>query len=245
MKQKEELWENYEDAVFTILMETVAEQEGQKALHLMQELKHDPSAQVPEEVQRKAEKTIRKAFAAQKREPIKHFAFKAVQRIIVAVLVVVATTTCVFAAFPEVRANLNNLLISVYEDHTEFNYTEQRYGEQYSSADFTIEPGWLPDGFVLSDEGQTDSLIYKKYENMNNANFYIKKRVMAGGPLLVDSENTKETKIIIQQYEATLIEKEDWKCLVIPMPKDNKIVYFESNGVSSEDIIRIAENLPL
>ena len=67
MKQKEELWENYEDAVFTILMETVAEQEGQKALQLMQELKHDPSAQVPEEVQRKAKKNIRKAFAAKKR----------------------------------------------------------------------------------------------------------------------------------------------------------------------------------
>lgn len=244
MKQKEELWENYEDAVFTILMETVAEQEGQKALQLMQELKHDPSAQVPEEVQRKAEKTIRKAFAAQKREPIKHFAFKAVQRIIVAVLVVVATTTCVFAAFPEVRANLHNLLISVYQDHTKFSYSEQRYGDEYASADFTIEPGWLPDGFVLSGEGQIDSLIYKDYENMNNAKFSIIKKVMDGS-LLVDSENTKETKIIIQQYEATLIEKEDWKCLVIPMPKEDKIVYFESNGVSSEDIIRIAENLPL
>ncbi len=244
MKQKEELWENYEDAVFTILMETVAEQEGQKALQLMQELKHDPSAQVPEEVQKKAKKTIRKAFAAQKREPIKHFAFKAVQRIIVAVLVVVATTTCVFAAFPEVRANLHNLLIRVYEDHTKFSYSEQRYGDEYASADFTIEPGWLPDGFVLSGEGQIDSLIYKDYENMNNAKFSIIKKVMDGS-LLVDSENTKETKIIIQQYEATLIEKEDWKCLVIPMPKEDKIVYFESNGVSSEDIIRIAENLPL
>lgn len=244
MKQKEELWENYEDAVFTILMETVAEQEGQKSLQLMQELKHDPSAQVPEEVQRKAKKTIRKAFAAQKREPIKHFAFKAVQRIIVAVLVVVATTTCVFAAFPEVRANLHNLLIRVYEDHTKFSYSEQRYGDEYASADFTIEPGWLPDGFVLSGEGQIDSLIYKDYENMNNAKFSIIKKVMDGS-LLVDSENTKETKIIIQQYEATLIEKEDWKCLVIPMPKEDKIVYFESNGVSSEDIIRIAENLPL
>ena len=244
MKQKEELWENYEDAVFTILMETVAEQEGQKALQLMQELKHDPSAQVPEEVQRKAKKNIRKAFAAKKREPIKHFAFKAVQRIIVAVLVVVATTTCVFAAFPEVRANLHNLLIRVYEDHTKFSYSEQRYGDEYASADFTIEPGWLPDGFVLSGEGQIDSLIYKDYENMNNAKFSIIKKVMDGS-LLVDSENTKETKIIIQQYEATLIEKEDWKCLVIPMPKEDKIVYFESNGVSSEDIIRIAENLPL
>ena len=28
MTQKEQLWENYEDAVFTILMDAVAEQEG-------------------------------------------------------------------------------------------------------------------------------------------------------------------------------------------------------------------------
>ena len=64
MTQKEQLWENYEDAVFAILMDAVAEQEGEKGLQLMEELEHDPSAQVPEEVQRRAEKTIRKAFAA-------------------------------------------------------------------------------------------------------------------------------------------------------------------------------------
>lgn len=77
MTQKEQLWENYEDAVFAILMDAVAEQEGEKGLQLMEELEHDPSAQVPEEVQRKAEKTIRKAFAAKNREPVKRFTLKA------------------------------------------------------------------------------------------------------------------------------------------------------------------------
>ena len=118
MTQKEQLWENYEDAVFAILMDAVAEQEGEKGLQLMEELEHDPSAQVPEEVQRRAEKTIRKAFAAKNREPVKRFTFKVVQRIAVAVLVVVITTACAFAAFPEVRANLYNLIIREYEDHT-------------------------------------------------------------------------------------------------------------------------------
>lgn len=244
MTQKEQLWENYEDAVFAILMDAVAEQEGEKGLQLLEELEHDPSAQVPEEVQRKAEKTIRKAFAAKNREPVKHFTFKVVQRIAVAVLVVVITTACAFAAFPEVRANLYNLIIREYEDHTEFNYAEQ-FSDEYSSADFTIEPGWLPDGFTLSDEGKVDALIYKNYENQAHANISITKRVMSGGPLLVDSENASETKVKIQQYEATLIEKEEWKCLVIPMPKNNKIVYLESNGVSSDDVVKVAENLPL
>ena len=244
MTQKEQLWENYEDAVFAILMDAVAEQEGEKGLQLMEELEHDPSAQVPEEVQRRAEKTIRKAFAAKNREPVKRFTFKVVQRIAVAVLVVVITTACAFAAFPEVRANLYNLIIREYEDHTEFDYTQQ-FSDEYSSADFTIEPGWLPDGFTLSDEGQVDALIYKTYQNKNKADVSITKSIMSGGPLLVDSENAIKTKITIQKHEATLIEKEAWRCLVIPMPKDDKIVYFESNGVSSADVIKIAENLPL
>ncbi len=244
MTQKEQLWENYEDAVFAILMDAVAEQEGEKGLQLMEELEHDPSAQVPEEVQRKAEKTIRKAFAAKEREPVKRFTLKAVKRIAIAAFAAVILAAGTFAAFPEVRANLYNLIIREYEDHTEFNYAEQ-FSDEYSSADFTIEPGWLPDGFTLSDEGKVDSLIYKNYENRDHANVSITKKVMSGGPLLVDSENASKTKIIIQEYETTLIEKEAWRCLVIPMPKDDKIVYLESNGVSSDDVIKIAENLPL
>ena len=244
MTQKEQLWENYEDAVFAILMDAVAEQEGEKGLQLMEELEHDRSAQVPEEVQKRAEKTIRKAFAAKNRESMKHFTFKVAQRIAIAVFAAAVLTAGTFAAFPEVRANLYNLIIREYEDHTEFNYAEQ-FSDEYSSADFTIEPGWLPDGFTLSDEGQVDALIYKTYQNKNKADVSITKRIMSGGPLLVDSENAINTKITIQKHEATLIEKEAWRCLVIPMPKDDKIVYFESNGVSSADVIKIAENLPL
>ena len=41
MTQKEQLWEQYEDAVFAILMDAVAEQEGEKGLQLMEELEHE------------------------------------------------------------------------------------------------------------------------------------------------------------------------------------------------------------
>ena len=244
MTQKEQLWEKYEDAVFAILMDEVAEQEGKRGLQLMEELEHDPSAQVPEEVQRRAEKTIRKAFAAKNREPVKRFTLKAMQRVAIAVFAAVLLAAGTFAAFPEVRANLYNLIIREYEDHTEFDYTEQ-FSDEYSSADFTIEPGWLPDGFTLSDEGKIDALIYKTYQNEDKADVSITKSIMSGGPLLVDSENAKKTQIKIQGYAATLIEKEEWVCLVIPMPTNDEIVYLESNGVSSNDVIKIAENLPL
>ena len=246
MTQKEQLWENYEDAVFAILMDAVAEQEGEKGLQLMEELEHDPSAQVPEEVQRRAEKTIRKAFAAKNREPVKRFTFKVVQRIAVAVLVVVITTACAFAAFPEVRANLYNLIIREYEDHTEFDYTQQ-FSDEYSSADFTIEPGWLPDGFILADEGQTYTSLYCVYEDKTNSDIDISitKSTLSGGSLAVDTEDAKVMTIMIQNHKTTLIEKENWNCVVIPIPKEDKIVYMNSNGVASDVLKKVAENLPL
>ena len=244
MTQKNQLWENYEDAVFAILMDAVAEQEGEKGLKLMEELEHDPSEQVPEEVQRKAEKTIRKAFAAKNREPVKRFTLKAMQRVAIAVFVAVILAAGTFAAFPEVRANLYNLIIREYEDHTEFDYTE-RFSDEYSSADFTIEPGWLPDGFALSDEGQTYTLIYKTYQNKDGSEISITKSVMSGGSLAVDSENAKTTTVIIQKKQATLFEKGEWACLVIPILKNDEIIYLESNMVSAADVIKVAENLPL
>ena len=88
-------------------------------------------------------------------------------------------------------------------------------------------------------------MIYKTYQNEDKADVSITKSIMSGGPLLVDSENAKKTQIKIQGYAATLIEKEEWVCLVIPMPTIDEIVYLESNGLSCNDVIKIAENLPL
>ena len=244
MTQKEQLWENYEDAVFAILMDAVAEQEGEKGLQLMEELEHDPSAQVPEEVQRRAEKTIRKAFAAKNREPVKRFTFKVVQRIAVAVLVVVITTACAFAAFPEVRANLYNLIIREYEDHTEFDYTQQ-FSDEYSSADFTIEPGWLPDGFTLSDEGKSYTTMYKTFQDSNDNTIFISRGILSGSPLSVDSEDATVTSATIQKYEATVITKDERNCIVIPMSDKNEIIYLDSEGISANMLEKVAENLVL
>ena len=244
MTQKEQLWENYEDAVFAILMDAVAEQEGEKGLQLMEELEHDPSAQVPEEVQKRAEKTIRKAFAAKNREPVKRFTLKAMQRVAIAVFAAVLLAAGTFAAFPEVRANLYNLIIREYEDHTEFDYTQQ-FSDEYSSADFTIEPGWLPDGFTLSDEGKSYTTMYKTFQDSNDNTIFISRGILSGSPLSVDSEDATVTSTTIQKYEATVITKDEWNCIVIPMSDKNEIIYLDSEGISANMLEKVAENLVL
>ena len=141
-----ELWERYEDAMFTLLMDEVAHQEGQEQLEWKKQLNDDPSATLPEEVRKKGEQTIRKAFAAQSRRSARHVGFRMFQRIAVAVMLVLLTAVCAFAAFPEMRVNVLNMIEQTFSDHTDFNVTSGD-SDEYSSANFTIKPAWLPENF--------------------------------------------------------------------------------------------------
>lgn len=53
MTNHERLTEQYEDALFALLMDSVAEEEGKKAIELNERLKADPEAEVPAEVRRR------------------------------------------------------------------------------------------------------------------------------------------------------------------------------------------------
>ena len=62
MTNHERLTEQYEDALFALLMDSVAEEEGKQALELNERLKADPAAEVPESARRRCEATIRREF---------------------------------------------------------------------------------------------------------------------------------------------------------------------------------------
>ena len=244
MTQKEQLWENYEDAVFAILMDAVAEQEGEKGLQLMEELEHDPSAQVPEEVQKRAEKTIRKAFAAQSRRSARHVGFRMFQRIAVAAMLVILTAVCAFAAFPEMRVNVLNMIEQTFSDHTDFNVTSGD-SDEYSSATFTIKPAWLPENFSLTDEGENNASVFSMYENGAGGVLFISENKATDLSMAVDTENAEKQDIKIQDYQAKLIEKDNWRCILFLVPEKNMLVYIDAENVPTEQLMKVAENIQI
>ena len=62
MKNREQLWEDYEEARFALLMDALAEAEGEEALRLSKALNRDPEGALPPEVDRRCEAVIREAF---------------------------------------------------------------------------------------------------------------------------------------------------------------------------------------
>ena len=244
MTQKEQLWENYEDAVFAILLDAVAEQEGEKGLQLMEELEHDPSAQVPEEVQKRAEKTIRKAFAAQSRRSARHVGFRMFQRIAVAVMIVILTAVCAFAAFPEVRAGILNVIAQEYEDHTDISFSTTSSNE-YPAAEYDVELGWIPEGFTMTQDETEYSSALKLYEREDGATLSVVASSAEGRTTSVDTEDAKVTSVTIQGYDGTLVEKDDvqWVCIIFVVPEKNMMVCIDSEYIPVNQTIEVAENL--
>ena len=244
MTQKEQLWENYEDAVFAILMDAVAEQEGEKGLQLMEELEHDPSAQVPEEVQRRAEKTIRKAFAAQSRRSARHVGFRMFQRIAVAVMLVLLTAVCAFAAFPEVRAGILNMIAQEYEDHTDISFSTTSSNE-YPAANYDVTLGWIPEGFTMTQDETEYSSALKLYEREDGATLSVVASSAEGRTTSVDTEDAKVTSVTIQGYDGTLVEKDDgqWVCIIFVVPEKNMMVCIDSEFIKVEETLKVAENI--
>lgn len=66
MKTREQLQEEYEDALFALLMYDVAELEGRRAEEENERLRNDPNARVPEDLDRKCLQLINRHFLRKK-----------------------------------------------------------------------------------------------------------------------------------------------------------------------------------
>lgn len=66
MKTREQLQDEYEDALFALLMYDVAKLEGQRAIEENKRLQNDPNAAVPDSVNQKCLQLINRIFFKKK-----------------------------------------------------------------------------------------------------------------------------------------------------------------------------------
>ena len=116
MTKHEKLQEQYEDALFALLMEEFAAEEGKSALEENERLKRDPAFDVPPDVRQRCLKTIAKTCTKQSlRRTGKSFCKVFTKVAVVATLCMLLFTTAI-AVSPTLRANTFNLIISTFEE---------------------------------------------------------------------------------------------------------------------------------
>lgn len=237
MTREEQLMQEYEDVTFRILMDRVAQSEGKKALEENERLLADPAAAVPEAVERRAHKTIQRMFDQHKKEHTHHSLRKAWKIAVIAAIFLALMVTVVFAASPAIRAKTYNMVKNVYETHTDFTFPE----DYPVSQELEINTGWIPDGFQLQDEGAIKSYSWEIYENGPEERILVEKSYPY--ETSIDTENAEITAVTVQGFDATLITK-DKEARIIWLNTDCGIVYYiGTEGISSEELLRIAENI--
>lgn len=238
MTRREELQERYEDALFALMMDEVATAEGKKALEENERLKNDPDAAVPEDVSKRCLKTIRRHFAQQRAKAVGRFTVKAFRNIALVAGICSILFTAAFAVSEPLRVNTMNLVVQVFGESTDFQFASQTPSNTY-----TVVADWLPEGYALEsrqEDGLGSVYNYRKTENEYFSVLYVQGE---GVLLSIDTEGAEVETIEIRGVQAMLAKKGDEQQIVFKTIDKTAFIQIIGNGMASEDLIHIAEQL--
>lgn len=270
MTNRETRKEQYEDALFALLMDEMAQEDGEELLRLNEQLKQDPGAAVPEAVQRRCERVIGTAFSRRQFRATGRRTTRWLGRLLLAAILGVLLFTAAFAVSEDVRVATMDILLEVFDGGTRITFEEDQSGEiDQSNTMSTLEYHyniafeWMPEGFELVngsflEDGHSDFVSYVGPQNssvaVSIAPYYdglsttyptqdhIKEDIMLNGhPAALYIANEVELERIHQQCAMPNV----WSSMMIIWidPDAEAIIYIHANNFTEDEMIRLAEGI--
>lgn len=249
MTRKERLSEQYEDALFALIMEEAAEAEGQKALEENRRLRDSGELAIPDGLRQRCHRAIAKGFAGQELRRVGRGVSRVVTKVALVALVGMLLLTTVFAASEDFRVKTLNLALEIFEDHTEITLTpdESIIASSVDSVVPQLTAGWLPDGFALVEEGENSAMAWKDFQN-EEAGTQISITVfnLRTGRMSVDTEDAEMLPVQINGADAFIINDTEDEIIQIIWQEDAAsewLIYVVGMGVSEEMLMKTAESI--
>ena len=271
MKNREQLWEDYEEARFALLMDALAEAEGEEALRLSKALNRDPEGALPPEVDRRCEAVIREAFVQRRLHATGRTAVRWLTKVLVAATLVAFMFAAAFALSEDVRVATLNAVIEVMDDRTQITFegaggdaggtaappAEGTAAEDGLEYHYNIALEWVPEGFELEGgiEGGSDLVSY-----LSPVDGLLEVSVTPYSQSSVYNLNTEgctKQEITVQGHPAELyvtgeemLQKrfsmtgfDIWSDMMIYWIDENNrvIVQIDATNLTEEEMIRLAE----
>ena len=249
MTRKERLREQYEDALFALIMEEAAEAEGQKALEENRQLRDSGELAIPDGLRQRCHRAIAKGFAGQELRRVGRGVSRVVTKVALVALVGMLLLTTVFAASEDFRVKTLNLALEIFEDHTEITLTpdESIIASSVDSVVPQLTAGWVPDGFALVEEGENSAMAWKEFQN-EEAGTQISITVfnLRTGRMSVDTEDAEMLPVQINGADAFIINDTEDEIIQIIWQEDAAsewLIYVVGMGVSEEMLMKTAESI--
>ncbi len=241
MTKHEKLQEQYEDALFALLMEEFAAEEGKSALEENERLKRDPAFDVPPDVRQRCLKTIAKTCTKQSlRRTGKSFCKVFTKVAVVATLCMLLFTTAI-AVSPTLRANTFNLIISTFEDRTELRLENSTN----DSGPDHVTAGWLPDGYQLIEAENNAFQIRNVYKDQSGNSVFVNVLRNSSTVVGIDTEQADVETVNINGQLTMIIQKDNISQIVWANEILGYQVVVRSEDLPSDTLMKIAEKLSI
>jgi hypothetical protein len=241
MTKREILREQYEDALFALLMDDVALATGKTAVLEKEWLKGSSDFVISEEADKRCEKSIANHYRRQTARTAGKVFSRIVGKVAVVALSAMLLFTTVFAVSPVFRAHTLNLVMETFYDRTNFQFTTEGPVEKSRSDALA---GWLPEGYALVSE--TEDSMSRRMTYSSDTGGEINVALFNGSGLLsIDTEDASVKNISLHGTSAMVSEKEGVIQITWANENINTFINVQGISVSGVELIKFAENLNL
>lgn len=241
MSSREQLIENYEDALFALMMDDIAQSEGERLLRENAVLKNEAGASVPPGLHKRCLQTIRSALLRQKSGASVRFAGRLLVRLAAAVFVTAALFSAAFAASPSFRATTLNLLMSMNDELVEWTFKDK----DENTDVFSVDPSCLPDGYEMIEETRDPFCSSQTYQNKSGHCIYI--TLLYGNQdaaMNTDKEDViRWEEITIHGLSVVAVEKWDVSSVSWFWQKFSVFIDIQAEDLTLEQLESIAEEI--
>lgn len=243
MAKREKLIEQYEDALFSLLMDEFAEEEGKAALKENERLRADPNFVVPKELQQRCRRTISLYFAKKSIKNTGRVFAGLIKKAAMAALIGTLLFTTAFALSTDFRIKTLNWIIEVFDDRTEFSFVEQDFADNTNADGQEMVVKWIPEGFHQYNQSKNKFMVRVDYSSDNGEEFSITVFQGANTKLGIDTEFAEIETTEIQGEEALMAIKKGF--IQIAWANQKLQSYFIIDGPESmkEDLIKVAQGV--
>ena len=252
MTKYEQLQENLEDAIFSLLMYELDQPEGE---YLPVEDDTADTVAVPEGFDASCRKAIQREFTRRKRKSATRVLGKAFNIVATIVLIVSALAVSAFAAFPTVRVEMLEVLIEISDVSTRLSVVDKNHptepvpdDDQYQDAPEVFLGYSMPvlakdlllEDMTLSEDGLSGRIRYYNSDTAQMVNI----NISAGKSINVDSENADRVEqITINGFDGLLIEKANRVNVVWIDLENIRVININCYNMNSSDVLKIAEEI--
>lgn len=238
-KIEKQLRENYENALFALLMDEYSKEEGEQLLTLQKKLEEDVGFQLPEGMEERGLKLIRKTYRKNNRK----YAMKIVEKALTRVAVVVLTLNITFGAFfvsvEAFRNKVLNMVLTYCETHATAQFTGDAENAAIAAEDhvYTVEDfmAVLPEGYVLASHDVNDMMETAEISGPDDISiFWSVQSITANGN--VDTENADFIEQIEFDEKEGLITEKAGTTTVLIGDTENQKMYFVTATTRHETV---------